>query len=108
MIRLWRDLGVLQPNDEPEKCRDLFQNTEEVDRKLRNISAHSKTSQKKFFQAGRSSRLSIRWHMSRALGRGLSSKGSGLTTVHKDLVGNKDIGGGASWGDESRTNFEVR
>ncbi len=106
MIRLWRDLGILQPNDGPVKCRDLFQNTEELERILSNISAHDKISRKKFKPG--SIRISSIKSISRGFSRGLLSKGSELTPDHKDLTGNKIGGGGASWGDEIRTNIEVR
>ncbi len=106
MIRLWRDLGMLQPNDGPVKCRDLFQNTEELERILSNISAHDKISRKKFKPGN--IRTSIIKSISHSFSHGVSSKGSGLTTDHKDLTSNKIGGGGASWGDEIRTNIEVR
>ncbi len=105
MIRLWRDLSILQRNDgnESEKCKSLFRNTQEVQGILNRISAHSSIPPLKTFRRPGSMMYSIEWIRRHGLG-GRSTKGGSGGLVTSNNVG----GGGASWGDETRTNVEVR
>ncbi len=97
MIRLWHNLGVLQPNDGPLKFPDLFENTIEIERVLRSRgSVRGKIKPEKIRAA------SIMGPIQRGFSRGISSEDNNFTSDPRNLIG------GTSWGDDTRTDIEVR